>query len=148
MTREANPLAAPVIAVKNDHHNTTRVKTLRGPILSPIIPVGISNRAYERAKAPSTQPNCSLVRPRSSLIRFPLTDMHTRSRYTIMERKNKRARTWCRTLIETGKSFLSRAEKYFTQHQLTSFEFHLLYEASVSYISTLLKKSSVGVHVD
>src|SRR6266853_6088691 len=32
----------PVAAVKNDHHITTRISTLRGPILSPSQPPGIS----------------------------------------------------------------------------------------------------------
>ena len=42
---EAKFHAHPVAAVKNDHHNTTRISTLRGPILSPSQPVGISNNA-------------------------------------------------------------------------------------------------------
>src|SRR5262245_8977152 len=37
--------AQPVAAVKNDHHTTTRMSTLRGPILSPSQPPGISNSA-------------------------------------------------------------------------------------------------------
>src|SRR5688572_15180667 len=39
------PFAAPVSAVKNDHHNTTLLNIFLGPILSPMIPVGISKRA-------------------------------------------------------------------------------------------------------
>ena len=35
----------PVAAVKNDHHSTTRMSTLRGPSRSPSQPVGISNNA-------------------------------------------------------------------------------------------------------
>src|SRR5438046_3116645 len=35
----------PVAAVKNDHQITTRISTLRGPILSPSQPPGISNSA-------------------------------------------------------------------------------------------------------
>ena len=35
----------PVAAVKNDHHSTTRVSTLRGPSLSPSQPPGISKSA-------------------------------------------------------------------------------------------------------
>src|SRR6266576_2150425 len=37
--------AQPVAAVKNDHQTTTRISTLRGPILSPSQPPGISNSA-------------------------------------------------------------------------------------------------------
>src|SRR5258706_258461 len=37
--------AQPVAAVKNDHQSTTRISTLRGPILSPSQPPGISNNA-------------------------------------------------------------------------------------------------------
>src|SRR6266545_3264380 len=37
--------AQPVAAVKNDHQMTTRINTLRGPILSPSQPPGISNNA-------------------------------------------------------------------------------------------------------
>ena len=37
--------AQPVAAVKNDHQSTTRMSTLRAPILSPSQPVGISNSA-------------------------------------------------------------------------------------------------------
>src|SRR5580692_4538660 len=37
--------AHPVAAVKNDHHRTTRIKTLRGPIQSPRKPLGISKIA-------------------------------------------------------------------------------------------------------
>ena len=44
-TIEARFHAQPVAAVKNDHHSTTRMSTLRGPILSPSQPVGISNSA-------------------------------------------------------------------------------------------------------
>src|SRR4051812_14958521 len=35
----------PVAAVKNDHQRTTRIRTLRGPILSPSQPPGISKSA-------------------------------------------------------------------------------------------------------
>src|SRR5437899_3327108 len=35
----------PVAAVKNDHHRTTRISTLRGPNLSPSHPPGISKSA-------------------------------------------------------------------------------------------------------
>src|SRR5436190_1908920 len=55
--------AQPVAAVKNDHQNTTRMSTLRGPILSPSQPPGISNRAYAQANAAKAQPICTLVRP-------------------------------------------------------------------------------------
>ena len=37
--------AHPVAAVKNDHHSTMRMRTLRGPIQSPRYPPGISNSA-------------------------------------------------------------------------------------------------------
>src|SRR5258706_16091718 len=37
--------AHPVAAVKNDHQSTTRISTLRGPILSPSQPPGISKSA-------------------------------------------------------------------------------------------------------
>src|ERR1043165_2066567 len=37
--------AQPVAAVKKDHQITTRMSTLRGPILSPSHPPGISNSA-------------------------------------------------------------------------------------------------------
>src|SRR5512133_2769638 len=37
--------AQPVAAVKNDHHATMRIRTLRGPIQSPSHPPGISNSA-------------------------------------------------------------------------------------------------------
>src|SRR5581483_4503215 len=35
----------PVSAVNADHHSTTRIRTLRGPIQSPSQPLGTSNRA-------------------------------------------------------------------------------------------------------
>src|SRR5205809_448797 len=57
--------AQPVAAVKNDHQITTRMSTLRGPILSPSQPPGISNNAYAQANAAKAQPICTLVRPRS-----------------------------------------------------------------------------------
>ena len=37
--------AQPVAAVKNDHQRTIRMRTRRGPILSPSQPPGISNTA-------------------------------------------------------------------------------------------------------
>src|SRR5678816_3413539 len=37
--------AQPVADVKSDHQTTTRINTLRGPILSPSQPPGISNSA-------------------------------------------------------------------------------------------------------
>src|SRR5579863_7336738 len=36
----------PVAAVKNDHHSTMRVRTLRGPMRSHSHPLGISSSAY------------------------------------------------------------------------------------------------------
>src|SRR5271170_6175912 len=40
-----NPVVAPVNAVNTDHHITMRIKLARCPILSPIMPEGISNNA-------------------------------------------------------------------------------------------------------
>src|SRR5712692_9975605 len=42
---EARFQTQPVATVKKDHHSTTRINTLRGPILSPSQPPGISNSA-------------------------------------------------------------------------------------------------------
>jgi hypothetical protein len=42
---EAKFHAAPVIIVNADHHRTIRVSTLRGPVMSPSQPLGISNAA-------------------------------------------------------------------------------------------------------
>ena len=44
-TSETSPHAQPVAMVKSDHIITTRMSTLRGPILSPSQPPGISNNA-------------------------------------------------------------------------------------------------------
>ena len=44
-TREIWLHTQPVAAVKKDHHSTTRMRTLRGPIQSPSQPPGISNSA-------------------------------------------------------------------------------------------------------
>jgi hypothetical protein len=66
VTRLQNPPAAPVSAVKPDHHTTIRVMTLRGPRRSPIAPVGISNRPYASTNAPRTHPHWLGVRPRSA----------------------------------------------------------------------------------
>ena len=43
--------ARPVAAVKMDHMITTRRRTLRGPMMSPSQPPGISNSAYAQANA-------------------------------------------------------------------------------------------------
>jgi hypothetical protein len=42
---ERKPHAAPVSAVKDDHHSTTRTSTRRGPIQSPSQPLGTSKSA-------------------------------------------------------------------------------------------------------
>src|ERR1044071_9576538 len=44
-TSELKLRTHPVAAVKKDHQRTTRIRTLRGPILSPSQPPGISKRA-------------------------------------------------------------------------------------------------------
>src|ERR1700686_697939 len=44
----------PVAAVKNDHHSTMRVSTLRGPIRSHNHPLGISSSAYVSPNAENT----------------------------------------------------------------------------------------------
>ena len=46
----------PVAAVKNDHQMTIRMRTRRGPILSPSQPPGISKTAYAQANAASVHP--------------------------------------------------------------------------------------------
>ena len=48
---EPSPEQTPVNAVKSDHHRTTRVRILRDPYLSPILPVGISNNPYANVNA-------------------------------------------------------------------------------------------------
>ncbi len=44
-TSDANPQAAPVSAVKNDHQSTIRVRMRREPYRSPHRPAGISKSA-------------------------------------------------------------------------------------------------------
>src|SRR5437867_1817556 len=44
-SNEARFQTQPVAAVKKDHQSTTRISTLRGPILSPSQPPGISKSA-------------------------------------------------------------------------------------------------------
>ena len=80
ISNDMSPLTTPVSTVKKDHHNTMRMKTARGPILSPHKPEGISNNAYDNANAASTQPNCSLLKPRSALILTPTIEMQILSR--------------------------------------------------------------------
>lgn len=80
MINDSSPFTKPVSTVKKDHHKTIRIKTARGPIRSPQRPEGISNSAYESAKDASTQPNCSLVSPRSAFILTPTIEIQIRSR--------------------------------------------------------------------
>src|SRR5713101_6580335 len=54
VTMEAKFQAHPVAAVKNDHHTTIRISTLRAPKRSPRYPLGISNSAYARVNAEKT----------------------------------------------------------------------------------------------
>src|SRR5438874_202295 len=93
--------ANPVKVVKADHHSTIRVRTFRGPIRSPIEPLGISNAAYEIAKTPTTQPHHSGPIFRSSCMRGPATAMQTRSRYVMIESRNSIPRTRWRYFIRT-----------------------------------------------
>ena len=51
MTRLAKPQAKPVSAVKAIQQRTMRIRTLRGPNLSPSQPLGISNSAYAKENA-------------------------------------------------------------------------------------------------
>src|SRR4030095_5913239 len=62
MIRESKPVVMPVKAVKKDHHNTMRARTILCPFLSPMIPEGISNKAYASENADNTHPNCSLLK--------------------------------------------------------------------------------------
>src|SRR5207249_12312070 len=62
MMRDNKPVVRPVSAVNTDHHNTMRVKTTFCPFRSPIMPEGISNKAYARENADNTKPNSELVK--------------------------------------------------------------------------------------
>jgi hypothetical protein len=53
-TSERRPRAAPVSAVKPDHHSTIRVSTRRGPRVSPSHPDGISKSEYASVNALKT----------------------------------------------------------------------------------------------
>ena len=72
--------------MKNDHQTTIRISTLRGPNLSPITPLGISNRAYAEMNPKNTQPICSLLNPSSFEIRGAACDSATRSIYVMIAR--------------------------------------------------------------
>jgi len=84
---------APVAAVKKLHQRTIRLSVEREPYRSPMAPVGISKRAYEIVKAPTTQPHMVGVSPNSCCIKGPATEMQTRSIYVMTERKNSRTKT-------------------------------------------------------
>jgi hypothetical protein len=71
--------AQPVAAVNRDHQTTTRMSTLRGPMVSPSQPPGISNNAYAQANAANAQPICTFVRPRSRWMSPAACEMQTRS---------------------------------------------------------------------
>src|SRR5438094_9603957 len=55
-TMEGKFHAHPVAAVKNDHHTTIRIRTLRAPSRSPKYPLGISKTAYAKTNAEKMYP--------------------------------------------------------------------------------------------
>ena len=58
---------------------TTRMSTLRGPILSPSQPPGISKSAYAQPNAVKAKPIWIFVSPSSSCMKGAACEMHTRS---------------------------------------------------------------------
>ena len=60
--------AHPVAAVNNDHNNTTRVSSRRGPKRSQSQPLGISPRAYVIPNAEKIRPICAAERCSSRTI--------------------------------------------------------------------------------
>src|SRR5262249_16167380 len=88
----------PVSEVKADHQTTMRVSTRRAPMRSPIAPPGISKMAYESVNAPTTQPDSFGEMSKSDCMRGPATEMQTRSRYVMFERKKNRMRARWRYL--------------------------------------------------
>ena len=70
-----------------------RVSTRRGPIRSPRVPEGISNRAKARANIPFTHPHPTGPICRASCIRGPATEMQTRSSIMIVSNMHERAST-------------------------------------------------------
>ena len=79
-TSDAKFQARPVAAVNADHQRTMRVSTLRGPMTSPIQPLGISNAAYAHVKALNTHPIWTALRPSSLRTAGAADEMATRSR--------------------------------------------------------------------
>ncbi len=85
---------APVRAMNSDHQTTIRSSTARGPKRSPSQPLGTSNRAYAKAKAPHTRPKSASPRRCSSAMIDDFAEArHVRSRYTIMASVQPKAKT-------------------------------------------------------
>ena len=66
--------------VNADHHKTMRVRTRRGPRVSPSQPDGISKSEYASVNALKTALICTIDKCRSSMMNGAAAEMQMRSR--------------------------------------------------------------------
>src|SRR5207302_6059703 len=76
--------------------------------LSPMNPLGISNKAYADVNAKNTHPIWSLVSPRSLLIRGAACPSATRSIYVMIAKVTAKKTTQYRTFVGLWVVFIAR----------------------------------------